>query len=422
MTKHTLLCLICVLVLLTSASGETYRSKHFIIHSDLDPRFVHFVQANCEAFYENMVRRYFKIGWYEPLFIYYSKSQSDTRKLLKKHGLDNDIAYGRYVGSIPAVYTHRLMDGGGGSGWGTLFHEVTHHFMKLNFKRAPAWFNEGLASFLGEQTRIVRGELTVGLPNPWREQILRDKIENGFKPNVKRLCSMSSKGFYNWSVGYHFARALFYWLHEKGYLQQYLKDVHSKGYELSVLEGAVSKSYKQISIELLRFIRKDCYAGAYLKDGQAAKGLDTKEQAFIKALELKADYRAAQLELARHCYHSNNYEECQDYLRVILNDSACKEYHGANKLMGHCFFISKDYKRASKYYQKALEYSEYYEYGYELYYWMANCHHYMKDYARAKKLHKVFLDNNWEPEKDPKKVAYAKKYQKWEEKKGSEED
>ena len=410
MIKRTLLCLICVLVLLTRASGETYRSKHFIIQSDLDPRYVHFVQANCEAFYESMVGRYFKIGWYEPLFIYYSKRQSDTRKLLEKHGLDNDIGYGRYVDSIPAVYTHQLMDGGGGSGWGTLFHEMTHHFVKLNFKRAPAWFNEGLASFLGEQTRIVRGKLTVGLPNPWREQILRDKIENGFKPNVKRLCSMSSKRFYNWSVGYHFARALFYWLHEKGYLQQYLEDVRSKGYELSVLEEAVSKSYKQISIELLRFIRKDCYAGAYFKDGQEAKGLDTKEQAFLKALELKPDYRAAQLELAWRYYHSNNYEECQDYLRVILNDTECKEYHGANKLMGHCCYMSKDYKHASEYYQKALEYSDYYEYRYELYYWIGRCHHYLGDETTAKRFYKVFLDNNWEPERLGAKVKYARAY------------
>lgn len=411
MRKCGLLCFGFTLLCFTGAFAKSYQSKHFIIYSDLDARYVQFIQANSEAYYENLEGRYFRKGWPKPLIIYYSKTQSDTHKLLKKHGLKSDIDYGRYVDSVPAVYTHRLMDGGWGSGWGTLFHEITHHFIELNYRNPPAWFNEGLACFLGEQTRIVKGKLTIGRPNPWREQILRDKIEKGLRPSIKRLFSTSTKQFYGWSIGYHFARAFFYWLHESGELEKYLQNVQEKGYELSVLEETVSNPYGKINIELLRFIKKNCYAGAYLKDGQRTRDRTQKKQAFLKALELKPDYQAAQLELAWCYYHSKDYEKCRENLEQILNNPESIEYRGAVKLMGDCYCVEKDYTQALEYYQRALEYSDYYEYKYELCYWMAHCYHYLKDYVTAKKLYKKFLDNNWEPERLSKKVKYAEEYE-----------
>ena len=74
-----------------SASAEEYRSEHFVIHSDLDPRIVEIYQKNCEAFYESMLAgRYFRSGWQEPLTIYYSKTHSDTFKLYFEHGLKGE--------------------------------------------------------------------------------------------------------------------------------------------------------------------------------------------------------------------------------------------------------------------------------------------------------------------------------------------
>lgn len=421
MRKCGLLCFVFIFLCFTSVSAETYKSKHFVIHSDLDARYVHFVQANVEAYYENLEGQYFQTGWQKPLVIYYSKSQADTQKLLYEHGHKGKVDYGRYISSTPAVYTHRFMNSGGLSGWGTLFHEITHHFVELNFKKPPAWFNEGLACFLGEQARVVKGRLVVGRPNPWREQILRDKIEKGLRPSLKRLFSISTKQFYNWSIGYHFARALFCWLHENGHLERYLEVSREKGYELSVLEETVSKSCGRINVEVLKFIKQNCYAGAYVKDGWQAKDWGRKKKAFMKALELKPDYQVAQLELAWCCYHSRDYEMCRENLKQVLQRPGSIEYRDAVELMGHTYYSEKDYAEALKYYQRALEYSDYNEYKYELYYWMANCHHHLKDYVTAKKLHKIFLDNNWEPEKHPQRVAYAKKYQKWNEKKSLED-
>ncbi|MHC4103770.1 MAG: hypothetical protein ACYSR9_02430 [Planctomycetota bacterium] len=422
MIRHILLCLGCVQLLLTSASGETYRSKHFIIHSDLDPRYVQIIQVNAEAFYANMKSPYFRTGARTPVTIYYSKNQSDTFKLLRKHGRKNKAHRSYYVHDKAAIYTHRFTNEGTVIEIGTLFHEITHHFVRANFKDPPAWFNEGLACFFGNETRIVKGRVMLGEPNPWREAKLRERIEKGIKPNLKKLFPMTQKQLYNWPVGYNFSRALFYWLYESRKLGEYLQNARRNGYEVWVLEQTMHKPVNEINKELLEFIQKDCYAGAFLREGKRSKSEAKKEEAFLKALKLKPNYRKAKLELARCYYRRGDYKQCRSWLWGILRFPESGEHRDAAEQMGHSYYEEKSYVKALEYYQKALEYSDYYECKYELYYWMANCYHYLKDRATAKELHKVFLDNNWEPEKDPRKVAYAKKYQKWEEKKDSEKD
>ena len=420
MRKHTLLCFGWTLLLFTSAFAKEYRSEHFVIHSDLDARYVHFVRANAEAYYRNMVGRYFRTGGGKPLPIYFSRTHSDTFKLLYKHKLKggkhgNEIQArcSYYVPTIPAIYTHQFTREGDLIGLGTLFHEITHHFVRLNFKDPPIWFNEGLACFFGNETVIVKGKVTLGEPNPWRERKLKERIEKNVRPDIRRLLSMSRKQLYNWPIGYNFSRALFYWLHESGKLEKYLQNVRKNGYGLRVLEQTVHKSVNEINKELLTFIKKHCYAGAYLKDGQRTRDPAEKKEAFLKALQLRPYYAKAHLELARCYYRSKDYDAARAHLKRILLDTESIEYRAAAEQIGHSYYKEKNYAEALKYYKMALDYSDYYEYKYELYYWMANCHHYLKDYATAKKLHKMFLDNNWEPERLSKKVEYAKKYQKW---------
>jgi tetratricopeptide (TPR) repeat protein len=410
MKKQIFLCACCALLLFTNAFAENCQSDHFIISSDLDPCYVQFVRANAEAYYENLQGRYFQTGWQKPLTIYYSRTQSDTQQLLNKDGHATEVNYGLYESSIPAVYTHQFMNNGELSGWGTLFHEITHHFIQLNYRSQPAWFDEGLACFLGEQTLIVKGELTVGRPNPWREQILRNEIEQGRRPNIKRLFSSSTEQFNEWDLGCHFARAFFYWLHETGRLEQYLKNVQKKGYELSVLEETVSWSYGRINIGLSKFIKKDCYAGAYLKDGRQTEDQAQKIQAFLKALELKPDYQTARLELAECSYRSRDYENCRENLKQILDDPESIEYRQAAGLMANTYYNEKDYPKALEYYNKAWEYSDYYEYKYRLAYQIGNCCYYLKDPEGAKQWYKKFLDCKWEQESMKASADYARKY------------
>lgn len=410
MKKQIFLCICCALLLLTNAFAKNCQSSHFIIHSDLDPCYVQFVRANAEAYYENLEGRFFQADWAKPLTIYYSKTQSDTQQLFSNHGHEAEVGYGRYESSMPAVYTHQFMNNGELNGWDSLFHEIAHHFIQLNYHNPPAWFDEGLACFLGEQTQIVKGKLTVGRPNPWREQILRSEIEQGRRPNIKRLFSSSTEQFHDWNLGCHFARAFFYWLHETGQLEQYLKNVRKKGYELSVLEETVSSSYGRVNMGLSKFIKKDCYAGAYLKDGQQTEDQARKIQAFLKALELKPDYQAARLELARCYYRSKDYEKCRENLEPILDDPESIEYRHAAKLVANTYYKEEDYPNALEYYSKAWEYSDYYEYKYRVAYQIGNCFYHLKDPEGAKKWYKKFLDCKWEQEGMKASADYARKY------------
>jgi len=86
MKKILFLCFCLTFSFACNVSAETYRSQHFIIYSDLDPRYIKILQANIEAFYNNLQGRFFKTGWLKPLKIYYSKNHSETFKLPCKHG------------------------------------------------------------------------------------------------------------------------------------------------------------------------------------------------------------------------------------------------------------------------------------------------------------------------------------------------
>ncbi len=400
----------CAILLFVNAFAEADLSDHFAIRCDLDSRYAQFILKNAEAYYENLQAQYFQNPWPKPLIIYYSETQSDTQRLLKSKGYENTAEHGFYEPDTPAVYTHRFMDNGQLNTWDGLFREVTHHFIHLDYKNPPEWFDEGLACFLGEQTQIADGKPAVGRPSPLREQILRSKIEQGHRLNIRRLLSSSEEQFGDWDLGCHFARAFFYWLYETNQLKKYLKTVRGKGYELPTLEETLSMSYGEINVELLKFIKNDCYAGAYLKDGQDTEGNAQKIQSFKKALELKPDYQLARLELAECYYREGNYKSCRENLELILKDPQGVEYRRAACLMAGTYYDEKEYSKALEYYNKAWEHSDYYEYKYRLAYKIGNCLYHMQDHECAKRWYKEFLDCKWEQDAMKSGEAYARKY------------
>ena len=157
--KKIILCLVVVFLFLNCSSvySRSYESQHFIIHSDLDSRYVKIIQSNIESFYEKILSEFFSKGWETPLAIYYSETQSDTQKLIAGFGYNDEIHYGIYVSALKAIFTHRKMDSGGLSGLGTVYHEIVHRFVDLNYDRPPTWFNEGLATFL-PRSGLIHGE------------------------------------------------------------------------------------------------------------------------------------------------------------------------------------------------------------------------------------------------------------------------
>jgi tetratricopeptide (TPR) repeat protein len=189
-----------------------------------------------------------------------------------------------------------------------------------------------------------------------------------------------------------------------------MKNAKEQGCTLAVLEQTLGKSCDQINIELLVFIKKHCYAGAYLKDGYQTKDKHKKRQAYLKALALKPDYLAAQLALGWSYYYDKQHQQARDSIKQILDSPESVEYREALKLMGHTHYSAKDYSQALSYYDDSLEYSDYDEYRYELYYWTGSCHLLLKDYANAAENYTMFLQNNWEPGRFSRLVNHAEQY------------
>lgn len=107
-----------------------------------------------------------------------------------------------------------------GTGGGTLVHEIVHPFIRANFPKCPAWFNEGLAS-LYEQCREKNGRIW-GLTN-WRLAGLQEKIQAGQLPSFEELANTTEREFYRGGGGDNYAQAryLCYYLQAKCLLAKY---------------------------------------------------------------------------------------------------------------------------------------------------------------------------------------------------------
>jgi tetratricopeptide (TPR) repeat protein len=411
MKKQVFLCLCCALLALTTVSAKEYHTNHFTIYSDLNPLYVQFIQANAEAYYANVHPRYFKKGWEKPrLKIYYSRTQSDTQNLLEDHGYYTNVDRGCYEPSAPAVYTHQFMNNGEINGWDALFHEIACHFVHQNFKNTPQWFEEGLTLFLGDQARIIRGELIVVEPNPKAGQILKSRIDERKRFNIKALFATTNEMLYRSRGRCQFAQVFFYWLNETEQLHLYLENARQKGYEFSVLEETLATSFGKINKEFADFIEANCHAAARLHDARQAEDHAQRQQAFLNALQLKPDHHAARLELAKSYNLAKDYENCRKHVKQILNAPQSAEFLQAASLMARTYYDQQDYTNALEYYSKAWEYSGCYEYKYKLAYRIGNCYYRLENPECATKWYKEFLDCNWEPDKNEAIIDYTRKY------------
>ena len=112
------------------------------------------------------------------------------------------------------------------TGGGTLVHEIVHPYMRANFPKCPAWFNEGLAS-LYEQSSERDGHIR-GMLN-WRLPGLLDAIRAGKVMTFQKLTATTDDEFYNrdtsgnYSEYYAQARYLCYYLQEKGLLAKFYR-------------------------------------------------------------------------------------------------------------------------------------------------------------------------------------------------------
>jgi tetratricopeptide (TPR) repeat protein len=405
--------LLPVLLLTPCAGAEefpTYKTAHFKVYSTMPPQFVDYIKRNAEAYYDSMTPRYFRKGFPAPLAIYFLKTQADTQQLLKRYGVAC-VGYGQYLSLSPepALFTHRTMDDGSLSLWGTLFHEITHHFIELNLPGAPAWFNEGLACMLGERTRIVKGQANIGHANPWRERALMTLIQQGLTIDVAQMVAWSDPAFYGRMERNHVVRPLFLWLHDTRKLDAYMTLVKERGYGLSVLEQATGMSASRINQALLTFIKARCYPAAYLRAADSASSAD-KEALLRQALAIQPDYYPARLELAQMYYYKlNDSAKARETVAPLLEATDAIEHGQALYLMGEAYYSAKDYRQARAFYEQALPYYEYEEHRHWLYYYLGIASFWGDgDKTASTAWFKKFMQTDWEPEKHPEWVAAAK--------------
>lgn len=106
------------------------------------------------------------------------------------------------------------------TGGGTLVHEIVHPYMRTNFPKAPAWYNEGLGS-LFEQAGERDGHI-IGHTN-WRLAGLQRAIREQRTMDFATLCALDDTAFYADDRGIHYSqsRYLLYYLQEQGLLLEF---------------------------------------------------------------------------------------------------------------------------------------------------------------------------------------------------------
>lgn len=120
---------------------------------------------------------------------------------------------------------HRALIMNISTGAGTLVHEIVHPYVRTNFPKCPAWFNEGLGS-LFEACDDRDGHIH-GVPN-WRLPKLQQVIRESHTLSFEEFTAMSDTDFYGGSAGYnqHYgqARYLCYYLQEHGLLIKFYQE------------------------------------------------------------------------------------------------------------------------------------------------------------------------------------------------------
>jgi hypothetical protein len=170
---------------------------------------------------EKLKSAYFTEDPSEILDIWLFKDEDSYKEHTKSiFNTEPDTPYGYYSHADRAL----VMDIS--TGGGTLVHEIVHPFVAANFPRCPAWFNEGLGS-LYEQCGEEDGQIH-GYTN-WRLPGLQKAIRKGRVPSFEKLCSTTSKEFYEDDKGTNYAQAryLCYYLQQEGLLRKFYRQFHA---------------------------------------------------------------------------------------------------------------------------------------------------------------------------------------------------
>jgi len=371
------------------AETKITETPHFKIHSKADPRLVDFVRLHAETFYEKMTRPYFPEGFGDKsLSIYLFETQEEWEAFkgdtLHSDHLEDAVAV--YQSGVRAIYLFYYRKDGSRKDWGTLYHEIIHHFVEVTNAFYPSWFTEGLAQFLGNGSRFVKNELVMGWPqSSWRAMLQKDIASGILAADVRDMMNLTHAEFYQWEHYLYVPQALFYWLHETEKLESYLALTRRKGYDISVLEEAVGMDHPDISKQLFLFIRRH-------------------------SNPLKFVYEPDLIATAERQFHAKRFRITRTALLKALEENRIRQYvKPAYTLIGRAYYGEKEYEKAAEYLLKALDHAQYAEDRHLLFFYLAASYDRLGHTALAQKWAKTFLEENWEPKRNALYVSKAKK-------------
>jgi tetratricopeptide (TPR) repeat protein len=412
MKKHILICIALIIIppALALGYGTEISINRLEIRNNFDPNYLQFIQSNGDAFFNNVYNRYFDKGGTTRIILYYSKTETQSRRLIEKNRHKDEAGDGFYVPSVPAIYAHYLGREGKPLGWGQMNREIIRHLIRLNYPKIPQWFKKELTDYVSEQTSLVKDKIVLGQINPEFQKILNKSItEQGIGDSVRRLMAKRVK-FEQWPQGRAFARAFIYWLDKNGKLKDFLTNTQTQGYKLQSLEAAVTGRYGQIKEYFTEFIKTNCCTGEYLLIAEQTVDENEKRVSVAKILETKPRCHTALLGLAESYKREKDYTKCRENLTHILNAPQSIKFRQAALLTANTYYTQKDYTNALEYYNKAWEYSQLKENKYKLAYQIANCYSYLQDKTNARSWYSTFLNLKWDPETMKAHTEYAEKY------------
>jgi tetratricopeptide (TPR) repeat protein len=388
------------------------------VEGDFNEKLIQIALDNAGACYNSLNETYFQIEHKKPLRIYLSRTTAEARKLLEDHGHAVEAGDGFYVPSVPAVYTYIISDDTNQVTFEPLFASIAEHFMARSFDDAPEWFRSSLVTFLSKGAQIIDGKLVPAGPCPRAALALRAEVEADIRLNIKKLYVSSDERYREWPTGPYLADALLCWLNQTGHLADYVRMVRTtaspvepkKRYELEVLEKATGASAGKINVDLKKYIENNFCTAAYLAEARDAQDPNQKETLLQAALKKNPDYAEAQLALARLDYSRGNYQLCKKTLTPLLAEPENVRFTAAARLTAAALYRQNNYAQARDYYQKVWDGNADYIYKYQIAYKIANCSHYLNEPQVAAQWYNQFLELDFQPDKHPAAVSYARKY------------
>lgn len=230
--------------------------RYFVIFSDMDDALTYKLIDNdirntIDAMSNNYVNKL--PGKLTPIYLF--QEYDDYKEfVLQNYDIpENDISpYGFFKISKNVIVIRYV------SWKGSIFHEVTHRFIKADFPDAPSWFDEGFAS-LNEKAIFKNGNLIAEFS--LRIIPLRRSMEDKTYTGLKHLMETNDEELYGKRTSFYYgqSRYLLMYLQEEGLLNKFYREFRDT-YEtddtgITQLTSITGKTMPELEEEYLNYIK-----------------------------------------------------------------------------------------------------------------------------------------------------------------------